>query len=205
MPPDREFRSKPDVSAVGNGAPKLLLALSLERGEGDYRRALGDQRVARDLFDTRGALGLVELVDLCDNYDIVYPRLVHPIKHHCVVLGDACAAVDKLYHALNKIDIFVFGKITVGQSRPFISVLGLASREAVAGQVDQKELFVDLVEVDRNSLAGVEETRARLFLPSRVLISELFPTFDLPESATCGMGSVGNCDAKPAVILRFTF
>jgi hypothetical protein len=52
---------------------------------------------------------------------------------------------------------------------------------------------------------GAELTRARLFLPSRELISELLPTFDLPENATCGTGSEGICLGSPALILRFTF
>ena len=47
---------------------------------------------------------------------------------------------------------------------------------------------------------GDEETLANDFLPSRVFISELFPTFDLPESATCGRASLGNCEGAPTVI-----
>ena len=36
-------------------------------------------------------------------------------------------------------------------------------------------------------------------------ISELFPTFERPESATCGIGSAGNCLAFPALIFKLTF
>lgn len=54
-------------------------------------------------------------------------------------------------------------------------------------------------------LPGDEETLARDFLPNNVFISELFPTFDLPESAICGTGSVGNWLIKPAVIFKFAF
>ena len=46
---------------------------------------------------------------------------------------------------------------------------------------------------------GVDETLASDFLPSIVLISELFPTFDLPDRATSGRGSRGNCREFPTV------
>ena len=51
---------------------------------------------------------------------------------------------------------------------------------------------------------GVPLTRAKDFLPRRVFMSDDFPTFDRPENAICGMASRGNCDGKPADILRFT-
>ena len=52
---------------------------------------------------------------------------------------------------------------------------------------------------------GAEDTRAKLFLPSRVLTSELFPTLDLPDRATCGMGSRGNWSGLPALRRMDTF
>ena len=51
---------------------------------------------------------------------------------------------------------------------------------------------------------GEELTRARDLRPKSELISELFPTLDLPENAICTMGSVGNCRGSPALIRRLT-
>ena len=47
---------------------------------------------------------------------------------------------------------------------------------------------------------GEEETLASDFLPRSVLISELFPTFERPESAICGRGSRGKRLLSPTVI-----
>ena len=47
---------------------------------------------------------------------------------------------------------------------------------------------------------GDDDTLASDFLPNKVLIKELLPTFDLPERATSGRASRGNCDGAPTVM-----
>jgi hypothetical protein len=48
-------------------------------------------------------------------------------------------------------------------------------------------------------LPGDEDTLASDRLPRSVFIRELFPTFDLPDKAICGLGSLGNCFDEPTV------
>jgi hypothetical protein len=106
---------KLDIGVACDSLPKLLLAFTLERGEGDNGCSLGYQRVACYLFDASGSVGLIELVNLGDNYDVRDTRIVHIVDHHGIVLGDASAAIDKLNYALYKIDILILSEITVGK------------------------------------------------------------------------------------------
>jgi hypothetical protein len=52
---------------------------------------------------------------------------------------------------------------------------------------------------------GDELTRASERLPSKALMSELFPTFDRPEKTTCGWGFAGNWSTLPADMKREAF
>ena len=100
------------------------------------------------------ALGLVKLIHLGGNDGVGDLTLVEKIHHHFVVARQSHAGIDQLQHKAQKIHVGIVGKVAVGQHAPFFLVCRVAGCKAVAGQVDKKQLFIYVVEVDRDGLAG---------------------------------------------------
>ena len=69
--------------------------------------------------------------------------------HGLVVDGQADAAVHQLCHGTHTVNVGVFGKEPVGEHLPLDLILLGTLGKAVSGEVHQKELLVDLVEVDK--------------------------------------------------------
>ena len=100
------------------------------------------------------AFGGVELIRFCSDDDAGQPRCRQIAQHGAVVLGGADAAVDQLHDQRKTVKAGIFSEIAVGQRTPLCLVLRGALSKSVAGQIDQKQLLVDVVEVDGNGLAG---------------------------------------------------
>ena len=127
-----------------NFAPQLIPTFILQRGEGNHSGSLGKERVGGNGGQIVFAFGGVELVNLGCHNDIGQLTLIHKVDHHFVVNRKADAAVHKLNDDSKTVNALVGSEITVGKGGPCLFFGGGALGKAVAGQVNQKELFVDL-------------------------------------------------------------
>ena len=102
---------------------------------------------------------LIGLICLCRHDDIRYAACGEPVKHHVIVLGGAYLEVDELnYH----IGLFL-RYIGICQSRPFLLLLGTATRVAVAGEIDDIKFLIYLIEIHRYRLAGLRACAGEAF------------------------------------------
>ena len=113
-----------------------------------------NEGVVFQLFHRSLALGGVELIRFGCHHNEGRVGLPQKLQHHFIVRRGSDAAVHQLDHQLQKVEIGVLREKAVGECRPLCLVLGAALCEAVAGEIDEKELFIHVVEVDRDGFSG---------------------------------------------------
>ena len=136
----------------GNTAQHVVPTLVLEGREGDDPCAVCQHGMLQDGGQILLSFGGVQLIHLRGDHEIGDAHLIEKGHHSLVVGGQADAAVHQLRNGAEPVNIGVFGKKSVGQILPFHLILLGALGKAVAGEVNEKQLLVDFIEIDGNGL-----------------------------------------------------
>ena len=115
---------------------------------------LGDGTVS---FDPERNVLTFNNAEIEYDYAVIYSKIdimVELIGENKFVLsGDVVPAIHVSDFSLSK-DILIFGEVSIGKLRPFLLVLGGSLCITVAGHINKKELFVNVIEIDCDGLSG---------------------------------------------------